>query len=44
MHARIREAFSGEEMEFSRALASVAAAEIILEFCCLGLCVAVLYG
>lgn len=44
VHARIRGAFGGEKMEFNRAPALVAAAEIILEFRCLGLCVAGLYG
>lgn len=43
VHARIRGAFGGEEMEFNRAPALVAAAEIIFEFHRLRLCVAVLY-
>lgn len=43
-HAGVRGAFSGEEMEFNRAPALLAAAKITFEFRRLGLCVAVLYG
>lgn len=43
-HAGVRGAFSGEEMEFNRAPALVAAAKIIFESHRLGLCVPVLYG
>jgi len=42
VHARIRGAFGGEEMEFNRAPALVAAAERVFEFRRLRLCVAVL--